>query len=406
MIDFKVLKPMHILWLPSWFPTSAHPLNGIFFKEQLKALSNHGLKIRMIYPDLRRLREFNGFNLIENHFQKSFCREDSLEMVFFHGWNLYPKQIKKQKEAFIKASFSLFQSYIKKFGKPDLIHAQSAFWGAFAAKSLSDAYSIPFIITEHLGEFLKGIALSPIDTCWTTPILKEVFEKSSKILSVSNAISAVLKKHYLPNQDHKFDIMPNCVDTDFFKQRKEKPKDNFHWISVSHLTQDKNLSFLLKSFSQVVKISPKTCLSIYGEGPLRKQLQSEIQSLNLTGHVRLCGQATREGVREALTKSHAFVLPSLAESFGVAYIEALATGLPIVATLKGGPKDFVTKANGYLVNPEKEEELIHAMIDCQKNIDFFDQEAIEQEAKQRFGVQTFVNRHLHLYENLLTKSPS
>lgn len=397
---------MHILWLPSWFPTSARPLNGIFFKEQLKALSNYGLNIRMIYPDLRRLREFNGFNLIENHFQKSFCQEGPLEMLFLHGWNLYPKLIKKQKEAFIKASFSLFETYIKKFGKPDLIHAQSALWGAFAAKSLSDAYSIPFIVTEHLTEFLKGIALSPIDTCWTTPFLKEIFEKSSKILSVSNAVSDVLKKHYLPNQDHKFDIMPNCVDTDFFKPQKEKPKDHFHWVSVCHLTQDKNLSFLLKGFSKVVKKSPKTCLSIYGDGPLRKKLQSEIQSLNLTSHVRLCGQATREAVKEALSKSHAFVLPSVAESFGVVYIEAFATGLPVVATLKGGPKDFVTKANGYLVDPEKEEELIHAMIDCQNNIDAFDREVIEQEAKQRFGVQAFVKRHLHLYENLLTKSPS
>mgnify|MGYP000561858516 CR=1 FL=1 len=96
---------MHILWLPSWFPTSAHPLNGIFFKEQLKALVSHGLNIRLIYPDLRRLREFNGFNLIENHFQKTFYSEDSLEMLFFHGWNLYPKQIKKQKEQELRDRF-------------------------------------------------------------------------------------------------------------------------------------------------------------------------------------------------------------------------------------------------------------------------------------------------------------
>ena len=393
---------MHILWLPSWFPTKQKPFNGIFFLEQAQALFDANLCVRVIYPDIRPLREFSFFNLKESHFQYETCSQENLDIFYFKGWNLFPKFIKKQKDAFINKSLKLFENYRKKYGLPDLLHAQSAIWGGLAAKVISDKYAVPFVVTEHLNVFLDKIALSPIDSCWTTPLIKEMFLKAKGVLSVSNALNEALKTHY--NQEsHKFMVMPNCVDTDFFKPSFKKSELQFKWISISHLVELKNIFFLLRGFTKLVSLHPRTTLSIYGDGPLKKELQKEITRLNLASHVELLGFGSREEIKNALSTSHAFVLPSQVESFGIVYIEAMASGLPVVATNNGGANDIVLNSNGYLVNPTNEEDLVQSMLHCQANWKSFDPIAISQDVKTRFSKETFVEKHRQFYKRSLNK---
>ena len=119
--------------------------------------------------------------------------------------------------------------------------------------------------------------------------------------------------------------------------------------------------------------------------------------LEIANHVEFLGELSRAAVKEAYGKAHAFVLPSLYETFGVVLIEALSMGLPLISTACGGPQDIVTQENGLLVPPNDPELLHKAMKQLMKNYHLYSPHALRQDAIMRFGKGTnskSINRNL------------
>jgi glycosyltransferase involved in cell wall biosynthesis len=85
------------------------------------------------------------------------------------------------------------------------------------------------------------------------------------------------------------------------------------------------------------------------------------EQLGISQNVRFLGELSREGVKAAMWEANALVLSSFQESFGIVLIEAMSTGLPVVATRCGGPEDIVTEETGILVEPGNIEQLSEAM---------------------------------------------
>jgi 1,2-diacylglycerol 3-alpha-glucosyltransferase len=84
-------------------------------------------------------------------------------------------------------------------------------------------------------------------------------------------------------------------------------------------------------------------LKVLGDGPLESDLKSLIKSLNLDTRVELTGHISQSDLPEYLEKASIFVRPSLSEGQGISFIEAMAAGLPVVATRVGGIPDFLRK---------------------------------------------------------------
>lgn len=84
----------------------------------------------------------------------------------------------------------------------------------------------------------------------------------------------------------------------------------------------------------------------------------------------------KKKIAEQLSKSDCFVLASQSETFGVAYIEALAMGVPVIATKCGGPEGFVNENNGIMIDVDSESQLIEAMKYMYNNSDKYDREEI------------------------------
>ena len=99
-------------------------------------------------------------------------------------------------------------------------------------------------------------------------------------------------------------------------------------------------------------------LIIFGDGPESGALRALCAELGLYSRVSFRGHCPREELAEAYAAADCFVLASRSETFGVAYIEAMAAGLPVIATRCGGPEDFVTEENGILI-PVDDEERAH-----------------------------------------------
>ena len=206
------MADLHVLILPSSYPTRVSPSKGIFFQGQALALRKIGLNVGVVYPEFRSLRTLRFGGLKENLFQVDVEEEDGVSTVLWKGWNVPSSWIRGR--LFVGKSLKLIEYYIKQFGKPDLIHAHGVLWGGIAAMRASQEFSIPYVITEHSSAFVRGL-IRP----WQIPVIAKGFHDASRVFAVSNSLARELQ-----NFAGRFDIqvLPNMVDTSFFRNHPSR----------------------------------------------------------------------------------------------------------------------------------------------------------------------------------------
>lgn len=131
-------------------------------------------------------------------------------------------------------------------------------------------------------------------------------------------------------------------------------------VCVARLEKEKDISTLIAAMDIVIKVKPTTRCFIAGEGMEKGSLSKQIDTLNLSRSVSLLGF-----VKDSLSLINAadlFVLPSLAEPFGLAVIEAMSLGKTVIATKVGGPIEIITEETGLLVPPSNPQHLAQAIL--------------------------------------------
>lgn len=375
--------------IPSWYWTEEQPVIGSFFHEHALALSACGIRIGVAYPEIRQLRGVTPRLLIRNHFQFSSQMEGPVPTCRLHGWNLFPKLMKKQMEAWCRYAEKLAMRYFDCFGKPDLIHAQSSVWAGIAAHRISAKTGIPYCITEHASVFMKQKVLGESwSTCWTTPYIRQAFDHAHKIIAVSSA----LKKALSPYTSKEIEVIPNVVDTTLFQPRKAIERPDFHFLTISHLVPRKRVDLLLRAFKQV-----GGHLTIGGDGPEKNRLIQLAKELGLSNKVTFLGALSRKEVRDAFQNADAFVLASEHETFGVVCIEALASGIPVVATRSGGTEDIIDDQVGLLVPTNDTEALALAMGQIKKTANSFDPQKLHSLAHARYGKEAMCQKYKSIF---------
>lgn len=134
------------------------------------------------------------------------------------------------------------------------------------------------------------------------------------------------------------------------RQELQIPLDTLVVGAVSRLVPEKGLADLMTAMARILREIPNTRLVIVGDGPLRSQLERSITGLGLQGLVHLTG--SRRDIPKLLSAMDVFALPSHREGFGMALVEAMAAGLPVVATDVGGIPEVVEHGvTGFVVPP-------------------------------------------------------
>lgn len=130
---------------------------------------------------------------------------------------------------------------------------------------------------------------------------------------------------------------------------------------AARLEREKDLSTLVSAMKTVAETAHDARCLVAGEGVLRDELQRQIDELELRNHICLLG--FRDDVLSLMRACDVFVLPSLAEPFGLVLVEAMALGKPVVATDAGGPREIVQDGeSGFLVAPSQPRELADALL--------------------------------------------
>jgi glycosyltransferase involved in cell wall biosynthesis len=202
-------------------------------------------------------------------------------------------------------------------------------------------------------------------------------------------------------------FIPNGVDMKIYYplQSQQTAKKREHTvICVSRLRYEKGIDVLLQAWRLVQQQDSLAQLIIVGGGPLRQQLLSMADALGITGNIEFAG--IHNDVVGQLRRAGLAVLPSRWEGMPNALLEAMACGLPCVATRVSGSEDIIqSEINGLLVEPEQPALLAHALrrIVTDRALAL----RLGQEARDtivtRYRIETVAERCLHLYHYLLSQ---
>ena len=162
------------------------------------------------------------------------------------------------------------------------------------------------------------------------------------------------------------------------------------------------MASLISAMAKVREQFPDVVALVAGEGDQKEALEAQIASLNLQGTVRLLG--FRTDVMSIVNAADLFTLPSPAEPFGLAVIEAMALSKPVVATRAGGPLEIVREGEtGLLVSPHSPDELAQALISLLRDPARMREMAEKGYCRYRllYTVEVMTKKTLVAYQSLL-----
>jgi glycosyltransferase involved in cell wall biosynthesis len=201
-------------------------------------------------------------------------------------------------------------------------------------------------------------------------------------------------------------VIPNGVDLGAFPERAGSASIRTI-ITVANLRREKSHETLLAAAAVLLRTHPQLRFQIVGDGPRRAELEELSQARGLAGHVEFLGQ--REDVPSLLAAADAFVLPSRSEAFPNGAIEAMAAGLPVVASDVGGMRDLIANGRtGVLVPPGDPEALalaVASLIDNPADAAALGR-AARREVQQRYSFDRMTTGFEDLYLSALRARPS
>lgn len=156
---------------------------------------------------------------------------------------------------------------------------------------------------------------------------------------------------------------------------------------------------LIDAFARSFKGHENFSLLIAGSGPEYTALKNQISSLGVEEQVTLYGEATRLEVNNLLQASDCYVHPSRYETFGVALIEAMSCGLPIVSTKCGGPESIIVNSKLGILTPIDTDEMADAMLQVIRA--HYDRDYIRQYAVDHFSNEAIVQKLEECYTSII-----
>jgi glycosyltransferase involved in cell wall biosynthesis len=230
--------------------------------------------------------------------------------------------------------------------RPDIIHTHFAVPSGALAWILSVLTGIPYILTAHLGDVPGGV---PEKTGkwfrWIGLFIHPIWKRAKRVIAVSEHTRQLALQHYAVNVG----VVPNGADVKHLAPSKITVNTPPRLVFAGRFVPQKNPFAIIQTLSQIKDLN-WTC-SMLGDGPLFEDVKREIEKAGMSERFNLPGWVTPDVVLEHFSKSDILFMPSLSEGLPVVGVQALATGLAIVASEIGGFLDLVDNdKNGYLID--------------------------------------------------------
>jgi glycosyltransferase involved in cell wall biosynthesis len=389
-------KEKRILIIPSWYP----PDGGYFFREHSEAIERTGWKTDLLVTRLVGIRKIlsHGPSVLQRYGVSEEGRLRVARSVYLK----WPGSERRNIRGWARKTARMYSRYEKQYGKPGMILAHSVTWAGYAAYLIGNEHGIPYLIVEHRSFFVWNTESARLMVKpFHIPFFKKAFTHCQKLVLVSNSQRKGIEA-LVPSAVKRIVVIPNMIREDMFLP-PEKPRggDPFTFIWAGRLEHVKGLDLLLEAVNLLVERSNRDfSVRLAGKGSLREELELRAKKLGIADWVVFLGRLSRDEMQLEMQGADCFVLPSRYEAFGVVLIEAMATGLPVIATRSGGPDTLVNRETGLLVGCEDVEGLAGAMEEIMDHVDNYPGEKIRTLTLSRFGESRVMEQYSRLFHRL------
>jgi glycosyltransferase involved in cell wall biosynthesis len=316
---------LRVLLVPEWYPSPENPVAGLFMRDLGRAIAAISEVVVLAPPSATAPRD---------------ARDDGVRTI---------RQEPGAAPARLRAIDATVARLRREGWRPDLIHAHT-FSGGVLAGLVGRRRRLPVVITENYSALLTG-GLSPRET----RIARFAYRNAAVVCPVSGLLQRRLAEL---EPRGRYRVVPDIVDVQSFAQppiRRTGPRT--HVVAVSMLVPRKGLIYLIDAVRVVVATGREISLSIAGDGPDRELLAERASGLP----VSFLGALPRAQVIELVRRADAFAWPTLAAPFGIAAVEALAAGVPVVVTSGSGTADVIGEHGGIVVPPRDADAIAAAL---------------------------------------------
>ena len=316
---------------------------GVHVTELAAGLQRRGHDVHVITPRMQEQKSYDCIDGVHYHRVDHGSNENDVEYV----------------DSLCKAIAHRFQEVTSMIGKFELAHAHD--WlTADAMKYVMDGFGTPGVLTMHSTEygrdgnvFYDGFARRVRDAeragCHTATV----------VIAVSQFLADELRRFYqVPNEKiHavpngvSYDAFDGFIDSDEVKGRYGIAPSAPTIFALGRMTVQKGMDMLVEAVPMVLASYPEARFVILGEGPEKQAVVRRAQELGAAGAIVFLNSVPRWQVVDLMRACDIVVVPSRNEPFGIVVLEAWAAGKPVVATLAGGPREFIRHdVNGFLVD--------------------------------------------------------
>jgi glycosyltransferase involved in cell wall biosynthesis len=349
-----------VLFLATEYPTPDEPVTGVFVREHARTAALRA-EVRVVH--LYRAAGRRGLHDLE-------WSPEADPPLLRVRYRRFGRPLSYA--AFLAGARAALRALRRQGFDPDVVHANSHL-SALAAITLRK----PFVYSEHWSAFLPD---NPADL---SPAMGRVarlaLERARLVLPVSEAMRRALRR-LAPRA--RFRVVPNVIDDELF--RPGAGGDGSRLLTAGLLGENgaKGVDYLLRALA----LLDGPLLEVAGDGPRRAEYEALARRLRLDGRVTFHGFRPKPELAELMRRADLFVLASRFENNPCVVLEAMASGLPVVATRVGGLPELVDERSGLLAEP-RDPESIAARI--RQALDgSFDRAEIAQRARERFGRAT------------------
>ncbi|MFW5658479.1 MAG: N-acetyl-alpha-D-glucosaminyl L-malate synthase BshA [Bacteroidota bacterium] len=295
--------------------------------------------------------------------------------------------------------------------KLDLLHVHYAIPHASAAYMAQQILketccNIPTVLTLHGTD----ITLVGREAAYK-PIVQFSINQSSAVTAVSQSLADDTYANFEIDRD--IQVIPNFVELERFEKVREKgmksklfQDDEPVLIHVSNFRPVKRVMDVMEIFCKVRQQRPVKMVFV-GDGPDRSQLLDIVREKNLMGSVIFLGK--QEAIEYILPMGHVFVMPSESESFGLAALEAMASGLPVIATNTGGVPELVQQGEcGFLSDVGDTDDMAANTLKLLESPETYKRHRKNALKRAKtFSIENVVPLYENLYQSVIkTKTPA
>ncbi|HTB31030.1 MAG TPA: glycosyltransferase, partial [Bacteroidia bacterium] len=380
---------LKVLFISSWYPNRVRPLHGISIQRYAELLVPEcDVSVVYICSDNKNgveIKNINGIYTLIIYFKRIKT-------------NIPPVSPLIKLLRYCMAWRKALKIHRKEKGKPDIINSNIVYPVSIIASLLKKAWGVPYVITE----------------CWSGYFpedgrYKGFFKKTVSKIAVANASAVITPSFILAKTMRSLGLknnyltIPNVVDVEQFNIKlPAHPADtSFHFIHISSLTEEKNITGIIRAFKKIHSVHPQTKLTIIWDEEVKELLDKIKEPFSERDGIFLLGKKVGAELAGILQAADAFVLFSYFETQSIVLLEALCCGIPVIASRCRGPEEYITAKNGLLVDVNNEVQLAEAMEKMIKNRAMYNPVEIRNSVSDMVRKENIAGKLIETFKDVL-----